>query len=323
MGRNHYSFKLKQIPLSAYCVKCLFMSAVDIAVQAFRKLEAEDHEILQVIEEQMKNYEYAPKDTIQNQSDLAPTEIDYRLPLLVKKRLLKCWRGKYTGFKLTTSGHDALAINALVNSNIIAAFGKPLGVGKESDVYEALTPDGLQVALKFHRLGRTSFKKTKLKRDYVVKYIYTPDWHVQSTISAKKEYAALRLLYPKGVAVPEPIKQNRHVLVMSMINGAELYRYPKLPDAQRILDDILANVKRAYCDVHLIHGDLSPFNILLLSNMHILIIDWPQNVSTKHPNSKVFLERDVQNILNFFCRKYEIKKQLKDVLIFIQQDIES
>ena len=296
------------------------MSAVDVAVQVFRKLEAEDFKILEALEQQMKNYEHAPKDAIQKQADLPPQEVDYRLPLLIKNGLLQGWRKQYTGYNLTTSGYDTLAINALVKANVIEAFGKPLGVGKESDVYDALTPDGRQVALKFHMLGRTSFKKTKLKRDYTTKYSYTPDWHRQSSIAAKKEFVALKLLYPKGVAVPEPITQVRHVLVMGAIEGAELYRYLELSDAGAVLDEILLNVRRAYLDAHIIHGDLSPFNIILQPNQHILIIDWPQNVSTKHPNAKELLERDLGNVLTFFQRKYEIKSRLEHVLAYVTEN---
>ena len=299
------------------------MSAVSIAVRAFRKLEPKDLQLLEGIEQQMRNYEYAPKDAIQKQSELPLSEIDYRLPNLTKNRLLRGWQGKYLGYSLTTSGYDTLAINALVKADIIEAFGKPLGVGKESDVYNALGPDEKQLALKFHRIGRTSFKKTKLKRNYTVKYSYTPDWNHQSRIAAKKEYVALKLLYSKGVAVPEPIKQTRHVLVMSMIEGAELYHYPKLPDAQNVLNEILVNIRKTYQDVNMIHGDLSPYNIILQPNMQILIIDWPQNVSTKHPNAKELLERDIQNVLTFFQRKYGLETKLQYVLTYVTKYYEN
>ena len=293
------------------------MSAVDIAVRAFRELEPEDLQLLQAIEQQLKNYEYAPKDAIQKQSGLPFSEIDYRLSPLIHKGLLQGTREHYTGYTLTAAGHDTLAINALVKADVIEAFGKPIGVGKESDVYDALTPDEQRVALKFHRIGRTSFKKTKLKRNYTIKYSYTPDWNHQSRIAAKKEYIALKMLHPRGVAVPKPIKQNRHVLVMSMIEGAEVYHYPELPDAQAAYNEILVNVRKAYQDVHMIHGDLSPYNIILQPNQHILIIDWPQNVSTKHPNAKELIERDLRNVLAFFQRKHGVENRLEDDLIYV------
>jgi RIO kinase 2 len=294
------------------------MSAVDIAVREFSELEPEDIKILRAIEQKMKKYEYSPADAISNQAELPIQEINYRLPTLIKRGLLQRWIGQYVGYNLTTAGHDTLAINALVKATVIEAFGKPLGVGKESDVYEALTPDDQRVVLKFHRLGRTSFKKTKRKRNYTMKYNYTPNWYQQSRIAAKKEYTALKLLYPKGVAVPEPIKHTRHVLVMGMIEGAELYHFPELPHAQAVYYQILVNVKAAYREAHIIHGDLSPFNIILEPNQHIFIIDWPQNLSTKHPNARELLQRDLRNVLTFFKRKYGLKNRLKDALTYVQ-----
>ena len=296
------------------------MSAVDIAVQVFRELEPEDFQLLHAIEQQMRNYEYAPSDAIQKQSELPPSEIEYRIPILIKSGLLQGRREQYIGYSLTTAGYDTLAINALVQANVIEAFGKSLGVGKESDVYDALTPEKQQVALKFHRLGRTSFKKTKLKRNYTIKYSYTPDWNQQSRIAAKKEHKALKLLYPIGVAVPKPIKQTRHVVVMGMIDGVELYHLQKLLDPQAVYDEILVNVRRAYKDAHIIHGDLSPFNIILQQNQHILIIDWPQNVSTKHPNAMELLERDLRNVITFFQRKYELKNRLENDIAYVTED---
>ncbi len=296
------------------------MSAVDIAVEAYRKLEPEDLQILQAIELQTKRYEHVPEDTIHKPANLPPQEVAYRLPNLRKKSLIRRWRGAYTGYSLTTAGYDTLAINALVKANVVEAFGKPLGVGKEADVYDALTPAGQQVAVKFHRLGRTSFKQTKRKRGYVTKYTYTPDWHHQSRIATKKEYKALEILYPKGVAVPKPIKQNRHVLVMSMIEGAELYHYQELPNPQAVLNEILVNIRKAYRDVHIIHVDLSPYNIILQPNQHILIIDWPQYVTIKHPNAQHLLERDLQNVLRYFQRKHKLKTKLKEALAYVKED---
>lgn len=48
-------------------------------------------------------------------------------------------------------------------------MGNQIGVGKESDVYVAGGEDGeedKEYALKLHRLGRTSFRQLKNKRDY-------------------------------------------------------------------------------------------------------------------------------------------------------------
>lgn len=298
------------------------MSTVHIAVRAICKLDPEDFHLLEVIEQQMKNYEHAPLDAIQKKAQLPFSELQYRLRILLKRKLVQVWQGKYVGYNLLTAGHDILALNTLVKADIIEAFGKPLGIGKESDVYNALTTDRKQVALKFHRIGRTSFKKTKIKRNYTINYSYTPDWHHQSRIAAKKEYTALKLLYSKGVSVPEPIAQTRHVIVMSMIDGEEIFHFSNLPNADEVYDEILTNIRRTYQDVKIIHGDLSPYNIILQPNYNILIIDWPQNVSISHPNSKELLERDLHNVLTFFQRKYGLKRTINEAITYVTKNFE-
>ena len=157
-------------------------------------------------------------------------------------------------------------------------------------------------------------------RNYTVKYTYTPDWNRQSQISAKKEYDALKLLYSEKVSVPKPIMQNRHVVVMSMIEGAELFRNPELDDANATYNEILANVKTAYQKVKMIHGDLSSYNIIVQPNQRILIIDWPQNISTKHSTAKELLERDLKNVVIYFQRKHDLKIKLEDALSYVTEN---
>ena len=100
-----------------------------------------------------------------------------------------------------------------------------------------------------------------------------------------------------------------------MIEGDELYRYPTIQDSKAVLEEILDNVCLAYQRAEIIHADLSPYNIILQSNQHILIIDWPQYVRTDHPNAEELLRRDVRNILEFF--KHPKKPTLEKALNYI------
>ncbi len=290
------------------------MSAADIAVKTILKLEPEDFQILEAIERQTPKYQYLPTEIISNLTNIHIQTTRHHLKKLQKQKLLTYQSQPYQGYKLTTAAHDSLALKALVDKNIVEKFGKPLGVGKESDVYDALTPDGTQVAVKIHRLGRTSFRDVKRKRGYTTQY--TQDWHQRSTIAAKKEHKALKLLEPHDMAAPEPIARNRHILVMSMIEGAELYRYPTIPNPKAVLGEILDNIRIAYRKANIIHADLSPYNIILQPNMHILIIDWPQYVRTDHPNAQILLRRDLENVLKFF--KHSQKPTLKKALTYVK-----
>ncbi len=292
------------------------MSAADVAVKTILKLEPEDFQILEAIEGQTLKYQYLPTEIISNLTSIHIQTMKHHLKKLHKQKLLAGQSTPYEGYKLTTAAHDTLALHSLVASDIIEKFGKPLGVGKESDVYDALTPDGKQVAVKIHRLGRTSFRDVDRKRGYTTQYTYTADWHKRSAIAAKKEYKALKILEPYNVAAPKPIARNRHILVMSMIEGAELYRYPEIPDPQAILEEILANIRLAHQKAKIIHADLSPYNIILKPDMHILIIDWPQYVRTDHPNAENLLRRDLDNVLSFF--KHPQKPTLKTALTYVK-----
>ncbi len=292
------------------------MSSADVAVRVYRALEPKDLRVLQAIEAAMNQHEFVPKQQIAKftRFDLA-RETDFRLSRLNQLGLIYQTRGAYIGYTLNYAGYDCLAINALVKANVLEAFGKPLGVGKEVDVYEALNPKGGQVAIKFHRLGRISFRQTQRKRGYTEEHV---GWLFQSRLAAEREYEALRLLHPYGVAVPEPIGQNRHVIVMGMIEGAELAEWKRIAKPERILKEILRNVRKTYLKAGVIHADLSEYNIILKPNKHILIIDWPQYVTKDHPNAESLLIRDTKNILQYFDRKRMLKVKLDSVLDYIK-----
>lgn len=294
------------------------MSSVDIAVKTLSRLEPEDFRVLMIIEVDMSRHRYVPEDDILRLSGFSRKQIKYRLDRLSKFGLIYRWVGSYIGYALSTAGYDCLAMNALVKANVIEAFGKPLGVGKESDVFDALTPNGRRVAVKFHRLGRISFRQTRRLRGYIADRRHI-SWLYQSRLAAEREFEALKMVYPEGVSVPEPIGHNRHVVVMGFIEGAELYRVPEVPNPDAVLDEILENVRIAYKKAGVIHADLSEFNVVLNPDFHILIIDWPQFVTVDHPNAEALLKRDVKNILTFFKKRFNVKRDINEALESIKR----
>lgn len=271
------------------------------AIQAFKNLETEDFRVLQVIEVAMLTHEFVPKEIIVKYSKFSDEEITYRLEKLHKFRLIRQTKQPYLGYALNYAGYDCLAINAFIKAGVLEAFGKPLGVGKEADVYDALTPEGKRIAIKFHRLGRISFRQTRKKRGWTEEDV---NWLYRSKKAAEREYEALKMLALRKVAVPKPISQNRHAIAMSAIDGAELAEYNEIPNPKKVLMEILRNIRKAYLEVGLIHADLSEYNIILKPDMHILIIDWPQYVTREHPNAMELLKRDIENTLRFFKRKH-------------------
>ena len=290
------------------------MSSAEVAVQVFRKLESEDFRILNIIEAAMSKREFVPTEQIQKYAKLPMDRIEFTLSKLNKLGLIYQTKGAYIGHTLNYAGYDCLAINTLVKAGVIESFGQTLGVGKEADVYDALSSDGKRIAVKFHRLGRISFRQTRRKRGYIREH---STWLFQSHVAAEKEFQAMQLVYKNGVSVPEPISQNRHVIAMGMIEGAELSKYKEIPKPEKILKEVLRNVRKTYLKAHVIHADLSEYNIILKPDGHILIIDWPQYVMTNHANAEDLLERDLKNILTFFNRKFTVKVVIKEACDYV------
>jgi len=272
------------------------MSSAEVAVQVFRKLESEDFRILNIIEAAMSKREFVPTEQIQKYAKLPMDRIEFTLSKLNKLGLIYQTKGAYIGHTLNYAGYDCLAINTLVKAGVIESFGQTLGVGKEADVYDALSSE------------------TRRKRGYIREH---STWLFQSHVAAEKEFQAMQLVYKNGVSVPEPISQNRHVIAMGMIEGAELSKYKEIPKPEKILKEVLRNVRKAYLKAHVIHADLSEYNIILKPDGHILIIDWPQYIMTNHANAEELLERDLKNILTFFNRKFNVKVAAKEACDYV------
>jgi len=272
-----------------------------------RSLHAYELRILHTLERLMRRYRWVPLEVLRPATGYSESELSYRLGRLIAMDMVRYEKVPYEGYALVFNGYDALALHTLTRRGTIQALGILIGVGKESEVCEAM---GLgPVALKFHRVGQRSFQSARLKRGYMPEATHCP-WIFASSISAKMEYDALKTLHP-AVSVPLPIDLNRHVLVMSFIPGVDLVR-ATLEEPEAVLDDILKNIREAY-RLGIVHGDLSEFNVMV-DEGQCWLIDWPQWVETSHPNAGDLLARDIENILQYFKRKYGIEYAFDEAL---------
>lgn len=294
--------------------------STESAVRIFKSLENEDFRALMGVELGMFRHAYVPFKEIVILSELPQARVPFHLEKLERLKLIQRWAGPYTGYVLNTAGYDCLAIHAMVKAGILEAFGNALGVGKEADVYDALTPKGERVAVKFHRLGRISFRQTRRMRGYAGERRHI-SWLYQSRLAAGKEFQALKILYPAGVSVPNPIAHNRHMIVMGLIEGTQLANFFELPNPDAMLREILHNIRTAYVKAGIIHADLSEFNVIVKPDGHGLIIDWPQYVTKDHPNARSLLRRDIVNLYTYFKRKHKVKIKLPKALKYAEGKI--
>lgn len=291
------------------------MSSAERAAGLITTLEPEELRVLLALELGMQKFSFVPLSDIVKFSGLNQGKVEYLIRELDRKDILYRQHEPYLGYILNYTGYDCLALNALAKMDVLNSLGRALGVGKESDIYEAITDEDEQVALKFHRLGRTSFRETRKKRSYVANRRQLT-WYYQSRLAAEKEFEFLKIVYSAGVAVPKPIAQNRHIVVMGFIEGVDLININELEDTEGLLDEIIENIRLTY-NAGIIHGDLSSFNIVLKMDGTPLFIDWPQAEPTNHPNSKALIRRDVENVLTHFQRKYFIERDLDEVIEYV------
>jgi RIO kinase 2 len=262
-------------------------------------LDPEDFYLLSGIEHGMRFSRWVDEGKIPGFSRLDDGEVGYRLDRCEDRGLVERNTIQYTGFRLTFEGYDALALRTFSERGTLEGVGAPLGVGKESDVYEASSYKPL--ALKFHREGYTDFREVQKERDYTSDKEHI-SWFYTARKAAEREHGVLETLYP-DVRVPRPLDTNRHAIVMEKLEGVELSR-AKLDPAQAVgvLDLILDEVATAY-EAGYVHADMSEYNVFV-SEKGVTVFDWPQAVPTDHENSDELLERDLRNLVGYFGRKY-------------------
>jgi RIO kinase 1 len=122
------------------------------------------------------------------------------------------------------------------------------------------------------------------------------------------EFETLCRLWSSGVAVPYPVQKLGSELMVELIGSVE-EAAPRLVHARldrrgradawtQLVDAMHAMVR---CGI--VHGDLSPYNILWHDG-RLVLIDFPQSVDPiAHPEGIALLERDVANVTDWFSRR--------------------
>lgn len=272
-------------------------------VTCMRYLSKDDYRVLTAVEMGMRNHEIVPVQLITSIAKLRHGGSYRILSTLLRHKLVAHSNTQYDGYRLSYMGFDILALRTLLARKVIISVGRQIGIGKESDIFEALDENENEVVIKIHRLGRTSFRSVRKNRDYMVGKSKA-NWLYMSRLAATKEYAFMQALYSHGFPTPTPIDQNRHVVVMSRIPGVPLaqLRAGTLPDAERIFAYCMAMLKRL-AEHGLVHCDFNEFNLMGDDNLKITLIDFPQMISTSHPNASELFTRDVNCLVKFFAMK--------------------
>jgi RIO kinase 2 len=273
-------------------------------ITQMRYLTAEDYRLLAAIETGMSMHDIVPLTLIARYAKSRPGEARRRLADLCRLKLISLERSgtEDLGARLGYGGYDYLALRALLMSGALTSLGRQIGVGKESDLYEA--NDGRDV-LKLQRLGRTSFRQVKNLRDYHQGRRHI-SWLYLSRLGAQREFRALQALHAANFPVPEPVGHSRHAVLMRYVPGTRLDQVGELREPKSVLLrtlHILSQLMRQ----GVVHGDFNEFNLMVVDDGHkerVVAIDLPQLIPMTDVKARAYFERDLHGVLSFFGRKY-------------------
>ncbi|HEY6039102.1 MAG TPA: RIO1 family regulatory kinase/ATPase [Kofleriaceae bacterium] len=206
-------------------------------------------------------------------------------------------------------------LDVLLDDGVIDEVLGRLKSGKEADISLVRRGDVVMAAKVYKDRATRSFKNNadykegrKVRNSRTQRAIdsggrFGRDAAEQAWKSAEAD--ALYRLVDSGVRVPAPIMFYEGVLLMDLVRDAEGRPAPRLIDvpidsdaAMFIFADLVAQIISMLC-CDLIHGDLSPYNILAGAEGPT-IIDFPQVISAVHSSrAEFFFLRDFDNIVRF------------------------
>jgi len=210
-----------------------------------------------------------------------------------------------------------LMLYKLVNGEILESVSGCISTGKEACVFHAFGGKGEEKPIPNEcaiKVFKTTLNEFRTRERYINDDHRFRDrmnkQNPRKTIKlwAEKEMRNLTRMHKAGIPCPEVVLLRKHILVMSFIGEAQ-NPAPKLKDAKltsnqfkMAYDQCVAMMCTMYQQCHLIHADLSEYNMLWHDNQ-VWYIDVSQSVEPIHAHSLEFLYRDCHNVVKFFTAR--------------------
>ncbi|ORX64156.1 RIO1-domain-containing protein [Basidiobolus meristosporus CBS 931.73] len=214
----------------------------------------------------------------------------------------------------------------LLNSGVFYEIHGCISTGKEANVYHAVTDNGENRAVKIYKTSILTFKDRDryVTGEFRFRHGYSKhNPRKMVKVWAEKEMRNLKRLYSAGIPCPEPILLKMHVLVMGFLGDKNGRAYPRLKDAvvsdekyPQLYYQLVKDMRKLYQVCHLVHGDLSEYNILYHKST-LYIIDVSQSVEHDHPHALEFLRMDCTNVTDYFRKRGISVMSVRELFDFI------
>ena len=209
-------------------------------------------------------------------------------------------------------------LRALIDDGVIDEVLRPLKSGKEAAVYVVRSGNEVRCAKVYKDMAQRSFQQRvqyqegrKVRGSREARAVGKASKYGRKQQEAawkNTEVDALYQLRDAGVRVPEPYGYFHGVLVMELVTDADGFSAARLGEvelepeqARQFHQTLVRQVVRMLC-CGLIHGDLSPYNVLVGPDGPV-VIDFPQVVSAGGNNAaRSMLLRDVNNLTAYLGR---------------------
>jgi len=198
-----------------------------------------------------------------------------------------------------------LTIMKILNTGKLREITGVVKAGKESRVYHGIDPEGKEVAVKIFLTSSAIFRQGRLKYIHGDPRFKDIPHDSRSLVDmwALKEYKNLELAGQAKVTVPAPLYVEKNVILLEYIGkdgkSAPHLREVRLEAPAAWYKKTLEMLRFLHDKVKLVHGDLSEYNILVPDGYPVFI-DFAQAVTMEHPEAKLFLKRDVENLNHYF-----------------------
>lgn len=257
---------------------------------------------------------------------------------VVKNEIRKAVDKTYTGSNKVKDKSDRQVVEKVLDKKTERMFEKwnkngvidkvngCISTGKEANVYHATRPDGSELAIKIYKVETMVFRdreeyiqgEFRFRRGYqrTSPYKLIKVW-------AEKEYRNLKRIRATGINCPIPVLIKDNLIVMDFI-GSKSKAAPRLKDVpatkeqhSEIYLQVLELVRTLWCKCKMVHGDLSPYNILF-DNNQLILIDVSQSVEEDHPLALEFLKRDLRNLNHYYRQHGVMTFRLSDMFDYVR-----